>query len=147
MSVHRALQATFSKAYPWAAGSPHRGGERWAPPAGAGTTLAHLYDSPLIPSAPPQALGFKGKLPLAGTGFLLPAPTPYMIKTERKGLQWDKNGYSVPDSWDSLKSEVSRNSGFKNRQELPLQISTWPNDYRALRHLSASLSLTERWQG
>lgn len=44
------------------------------------------------------------------------------------------------------KFEVSRNSGFEHQQELPLQISIWLNDYQALQYLSASLTLTERWQ-
>lgn len=47
------------------------------------------------------------------------------------------------DSWNS-KSEVSRNSGSKHRQELPLEISAWPNDYQALQHLSASPLLERR---
>jgi hypothetical protein len=29
------------------------------------------------------------------------------------------------------KFEVSRNFGFKHRQEQPLEISTWPSDYHA----------------
>lgn len=33
------------------------------------------------------------------------------------------------------KFEVSRNSGLKHRQELPLKISASPSDYQALQHL------------
>lgn len=48
-------------------------------------------------------------------------------ETERKGVDCDKNGYSVLGAWSSL-FEVSRNFSFKHWQKLPLEASTWPRE-------------------
>lgn len=66
---------------------------------------------PHLRRAPPHSPSFKGKLPLAGTGFLLPAP--FTIKTERitMGQKW----IFCARFMEFSKFEGSRNSGFKNR--------------------------------
>lgn len=61
-------------------------------------------------------------------------------------MAMSKYGYSVLRFMEFSKFEVSRNSGFKHRQEFPLQISAWLNDYQASQHLSAGLPLIGRWQ-
>lgn len=68
----------------------------------------------------------------------------FVLKTKREGLQWGRNGYCAL-FMEFSKLEVSRNSGLKHQQELPLQISVELNDDQALQHL-AGLRLLERWQ-